>query len=328
MTDESDKYPPNIQKLFQPKPPFKYVESIDYPPEKRSTTSITPISNYKSLISNYITKNLPKKESKIKKQPLTKHQQNLQNASLKKLKQKESFERQLKDWNDPELFAKNEKDVMKDPYKTVFIARLDYDLTEIEISQYFQKFGVIESISLIKDKDGKSRGYGFIVYERDSDAQTCVSTLSRTGVKLKNKTILVDIERSRIWRNWKPRRLGGGEGGRNYIKEGKVASVAASGRRLHIANNSSHQRDLYQQQQQPPVHIPRQPASHNTSTNGFSHQHNPHKSAFPINEDNKVSIKDKYARYSSTPEHQQPSYKPAYQPTSGSRSIRSIRQRD
>ncbi|KAI5966213.1 uncharacterized protein KGF55_000522 [Candida pseudojiufengensis] len=326
MTDDSEKYPPNIQQLFQPKPPFKYVQPIDYPPEKRSTTSITPISNFKSQITSYITKTLPKKEAKIKKQPLTKHQQNLQDALIKRQKQKESFERQLKDWNDPELFAKHEQEVMKDPYKTVFIARLDYDLNEIDISQYFQKFGVIESISIIKDREGKSRGYGFVVYERDTDAQTCVSTLSRRGVKLKERTILVDIERSRVWRNWKPRRLGGGEGGRNYQREGKVASVAAGGRRLHIANNSSHQKDLFQQQQTQPHHIPRGPTSHNVHNNGYSHHHSnnaPHNNL----EEGKVSIKDKYARYSS-PSEQQPSYAPAYQPASNSRSIRSIRQRD
>lgn len=45
---------------------------------------------------------------------------------------------------------------MKDPYKTVFIARLDYSLTELDISQYFRKFGVIDSILIIRDHQGKA----------------------------------------------------------------------------------------------------------------------------------------------------------------------------
>ncbi|KAL6452204.1 RNU1 U1 small nuclear ribonucleoprotein 70 kDa [Candida maltosa Xu316] len=132
-----------------------------------------------------------------------------------------------------------EREFMRDPLKTVFIARLDYNLTEIEISKAFSSFGVIQSVRVIRDKQGKSRGYGFIVYERIGDAQSCVNNLSRNGLKVGNRTILVDIERSRIINTWKPRRLGGGEGGRGRAKDGRNSSVAASGRRTHIANNPS-----------------------------------------------------------------------------------------
>ncbi|KAI5958251.1 hypothetical protein KGF57_002606 [Candida theae] len=239
MTDDSSKYPPDIQKLFQPKPPLVYIPPIDYPPEERSTLPITPISNYKSHVKDYLEHELPKRESLTEKPELSQHKKKLLKANDKRQKQKDSFDRQLRDWNDPELLAKHEAEIMKDPYKTVFVARLDYSLKEIDLSNYFRKFGVIESVSIIRDHEKRSKGYGFIVYERDIDAQACVSELSRTGVKLKERTILVDIERSRVWRNWKPRRLGGGLGGRGYSKEGRVASAAASGRRLHIANNSS-----------------------------------------------------------------------------------------
>ncbi|KAI5969390.1 hypothetical protein CANMA_001457 [Candida margitis] len=237
MTDDSSKYPPDIQKLFQPKPPLVYIPPTDYPPEERSTLSITPISNYKNFIKNYVENDLPKREARISKPELSTHKKKLLDAQNKRQQSKDSFNRQLQDWNDPELLARNEKEVMKDPYKTVFIARLDYSLTEVDISQSFRKFGVINSISIIRDHEGKSRGYGFIVYEQETDAHACVSELSRTGIKLKDRNILVDIERSRVWRNWKPRRLGGGLGGRGYLKEGRAASAAASGRRMHIANN-------------------------------------------------------------------------------------------
>ena len=118
-------------------------------------------------------------------------------------------------------FAKQEREFMKDPFRTVFIARLDYNLTELDISRAFARYGMIESIRIIRDKQGKSRGYGFVVYERNTDAMNCVNDLSRTGLKLGNRPILVDIERSRVLKNWRPRRLGGGEGGRGYVKEGK-----------------------------------------------------------------------------------------------------------
>ncbi|KAI3403705.2 hypothetical protein KGF56_003523 [Candida oxycetoniae] len=248
MSDDTEKYPPNIQRLFQPKPPFPYVDPLDYPPEKRRTISVTPVSDYKSIIEDYLQTELPSREARVHKPKLSKHLQNLKNAQLKRQAQKLSFDRQLKDWNDPELFEKHERGVMKDPYRTVFIARLEYSLTELEVTQHFQKYGIIESVKIIRDHQGNSRGYGFIVYEQSSDASTCVAETCRSGVKLKDRNVLVDIERSRLLKNWKPRRLGGGEGGRHYTREGKVASVAASGRRTNIANNARDQSQLYRSQ--------------------------------------------------------------------------------
>ncbi|CAK9438218.1 uncharacterized protein LODBEIA_P24780 [Lodderomyces beijingensis] len=248
MADDTEKYPPSIQKLFQPKLPLPYAKPSDYPPEKRRTAWISPISDVKSLVADYLANDLPKKESKLVKPEKTTHQEKLQRAALKRKVKKDSFDRQLRNWNDPELFEKHEREFMKDPYRTVFIARLEYSLTELEITQHFQKYGVIESIRVIRDREGKSRGYGFIVYEREADANTCVADTCRTGVLMKGRKILVDIERSRILRHWKPRRLGGGEGGRDYSKEGKAASVAASGRRTNIANNPNSQAQLYRSQ--------------------------------------------------------------------------------
>lgn len=139
---------------------------------------------------------------------------------------------------------------MKDPYKTVFLARLDYLLTELDISKHISKYGVIDSIRIIRDRDGRSRGYGFVAFERESDAKNCVKELAPTGLKIPvpgkslTRTILVDIERGRLVRNWKPRRLGGGLGGRHYTKPNPYhsnnASAAASGRRLGFTSGPAY----------------------------------------------------------------------------------------
>lgn len=173
-----------------------------------------------------MTLELPERESKAQAVPkkiskIVKHKQKQHEANLKRLAKEKDHERQLEEWNNPTLFAKQEREFMKDPFRTVFIARLDYNLTELDISRAFARYGMIESIRIIRDKQGKSRGYGFVVYERNTDAMNCVNDLSRTGLKLGNRPILVDIERSRVLKNWRPRRLGGGEGGRGYVKEGK-----------------------------------------------------------------------------------------------------------
>ncbi|ODV79834.1 RNA-binding domain-containing protein, partial [Suhomyces tanzawaensis NRRL Y-17324] len=243
---DNTKYPPNIQKLFAPRPPLPYIESTDYASETRRTSTVTPISSVKDSIKAYLQQ-LPQIEQEHPQPAPSEQQTKLKLSQERKKQLQQSFARQVREWNDPELLQKNEKEFMKDPYRTVFLSRLDYQLTELELSKHFSKYGVIESVRVIRDRDGKSRGYAFLVYEKDHDAAACVNELARTGLKLPvgdktpTRSILVDIERGRIIRSWKPRRLGGGLGGRHYTKPdargSNTASAAASGRRIHIANN-------------------------------------------------------------------------------------------
>lgn len=321
--EESEKYPPNIQKLFAAGLPIPYVPPIDYPIECRKTTTISPISNYKSLINTHV--------EQLNHQTLASPNQTLNSsieaARIKKINHQKSFERQLNDWNNPQLLAKNEQEFMKDPYKTVFISRLDYKLTEIDISNGFNNFGPINSIKIIRDiNSNKSRGYGFIVFEKDLDAKNCVRELAATGIKLPgtSRTILVDMERGRLIRNWKPRRLGGGLGGRNYSKPEVIsgnsrfdfnpnASAAASGRRMNLSLNPY--QDKFKSQSQghsryksasPPVYPPQ-----TYPPQAFSSSQPPYASQLSFSSQlaySSRSIKDKYSSYS--------------------RSSKSIRQRD
>ena len=89
-------------------------------------------------------------------------------------------------------------------------------------------FGTITNIKLIKNKNGNSRGYAFIVFDRERDMKGSYCTNARATdsntplvaykegehMQILGKRILVDVERGRTVRGWKPRRLGGGLGGR------------------------------------------------------------------------------------------------------------------
>lgn len=252
----------------------------------------------------------------------------------KKQELKNSYQRQLQEWNDPELLQKNEQDFMKDPFRTVFISRLDYSLTELDISKNFNKYGVIESISIIRDKKlGKSRGYGFVVFERDEDAKSCIKELAPTGLKIRienkpfTRTILIDMERGRLVRNWKPRRLGGGLGGRHYTKPSHThsnnASAAASGRRLHLSSNP------YQNNSKSPSHpstrhVPR-PSAPRPSVENKQPRPAAYGSYGLI--ENNESVRDKYAKYTSSYDSRTSSYHSPRTSDQG-RSIRSIRQRE
>lgn len=63
----------------------------------------------------------------------------------------------------------DDEQVVGDPYKTLFVSRIPKEITESELRREFDIYGPLERLRLIKDKDGNSRGYAFIVYERERD---------------------------------------------------------------------------------------------------------------------------------------------------------------
>ncbi|CAH0731247.1 unnamed protein product, partial [Brenthis ino] len=57
-----------------------------------------------------------------------------------------------------------------DPFKTLFVARINYDTSESKLRREFEGYGVIKKIHMIFDKEnGKPRGYAFIEYEHERD---------------------------------------------------------------------------------------------------------------------------------------------------------------
>ncbi|WWC70380.1 uncharacterized protein I206_104330 [Kwoniella pini CBS 10737] len=117
---------------------------------------------------------------------------------------KKNIEKNYKPQDDPNAVG--------DPYKTLFISRLSKKATEVDLRREFEMYGAIERIRIIKDRKGKSKSYAFIVYERERDMKAAYKDAE--GIPIHHKKILVDVERGRTVKGWKPRKLGGGLGGR------------------------------------------------------------------------------------------------------------------
>ena len=62
-----------------------------------------------------------------------------------------------------------------DMYRTIFVGRLDYKTTEETVRRTFDKvFGDVVSVRIVRDTTtGKSRGYGFVEFkdEREADGK-------------------------------------------------------------------------------------------------------------------------------------------------------------
>lgn len=117
--------------------------------------------------------------------------------------------------------------VTVDPFKTLFVARINYDTSESKLRREFDGYGAIKKIHMIYNKEnGKPRGYAFIEYEHERDMHSAYKHAD--GKKIDGKRVLVDVERARTVKGWLPRRLGGGLGGTR--RGGADVNIKHSGR--------------------------------------------------------------------------------------------------
>ena len=109
--------------------------------------------------------------------------------------------------------AHKDPQIQGDPYATLFVARLHYDTVEKTLYEFFSAYGPIKHLRLVRDKTtSKSKGYAFVEFEHERDFERAYRHAHRRVID--GATILVDFERCRIMKAWKPRRLGGGLGGK------------------------------------------------------------------------------------------------------------------
>lgn len=119
---------------------------------------------------------------------------------------------------------KEDPKVQGDAFKTLFVSRLAYGVTSDDLEREFGRYGPIERIRIVEDvtvpddapPKKKKRGYAFIVYEREKDMKAAFKETD--GIKIKDRRVCVDVERGRTVQGWRPRRFGGGLGGRGYTK--------------------------------------------------------------------------------------------------------------
>lgn len=143
--------PANLLALFQARDPIPYLQSTDRLPEEKPIWPYSGISDY---VQYFDTKNAPpslitfletkdeRSERKIRERDERSHKQ---------------VSRKLEKW-DPH----NDSDITGDPYKTMFVGRLSYEVTESKLVREFEVYGPIKKVTLVHDRKGKPKGYAFI----------------------------------------------------------------------------------------------------------------------------------------------------------------------
>eukprot|EP00920_Eleutheroschizon_duboscqi_P012411 GHVT01029576.1.p1 GENE.GHVT01029576.1~~GHVT01029576.1.p1 ORF type:complete len:370 (+),score=75.46 GHVT01029576.1:181-1290(+) len=125
-----------------------------------------------------------------------------------------------------QAFSPNDDpNLVSDPFRTLFVARISYETTEKRLRKEFEVYGRIRSVKLTNDLNGKPRGYAFIEYEDDRDMTEAYKRAD--GKKIDGRRVLVDVERARTVPGWLPRRLGGGRGPPRFTPAGAKPVNAA-----------------------------------------------------------------------------------------------------
>ena len=95
----------------------------------------------------------------------------------------------------------------------IFIAGLNYNMSEAELGELFAEYGEVVSVKIIMDREtGRSKGYGFVEMADDEAGDKAIAALNE--VDMDGKTLSVSVARPREER---PRRSYGNNGGGGYL---------------------------------------------------------------------------------------------------------------
>ncbi|CAE6505856.1 unnamed protein product [Rhizoctonia solani] len=207
--------PPNLLKLFAPRPPLPFVRCVGKDPDKVRSKNVAGVAallaqvredNERGIVGAGASQ-LEREEGEEERFTYAEEIKRAMYREQRQKRKRDEFQKSKETYkpaDDPEAIG--------DPYKTLFISRLSKNATEDDLRKEFGTYGRIERVRLVRNKRGVSRGYAFIVYDREKDMKAAYKEAD--GISILGKRILVDVERGRTVRGWKPRRLGGGLGGR------------------------------------------------------------------------------------------------------------------
>ncbi|XP_030376949.1 U1 small nuclear ribonucleoprotein 70 kDa [Scaptodrosophila lebanonensis] len=207
--------PPNLLALFAARDPIPFMPPVDKLPHEKKSRGYLGVANFMTDFEDPKDTPLPK--------TVETRQERLERRRREKAEQVAyKLEREIALWDPTEI-----KNATEDPFRTLFVARINYDTSESKLRREFEFYGPIKKIVLIHDQDsGKPKGYAFIEYEHERDMHAAYKHAD--GKKIDSKRVLVDVERARTVKGWLPRRLGGGLGGTR--RGGNDVNIKHSGR--------------------------------------------------------------------------------------------------
>ncbi|KAI9428742.1 U1 small nuclear ribonucleoprotein of 70kDa MW N terminal-domain-containing protein [Lactarius indigo] len=162
--------PPNLLKLFAPRPPLPYTRPVDKDIGRVTKKNVTGVGSLLAFLKEGAMAGLANgnaegmEEGEEPTFTLAEEMKRQVRREERKKKRADEFQKAKESYKPQE-----DPQAVGDPYKTLFISRLHKQATESDLRREFEIYGTIERVRIVKDKKGRGRGYAFVVYERERD---------------------------------------------------------------------------------------------------------------------------------------------------------------
>jgi len=177
------------QSVEKKKAPKKVVKKVDSDDESDSSSEVvvSKKNNKNKKVSKKVEEESSSDESEeeVKKPVKVKETRKQSKASSKNKKKVESSSEEEKDSDsESEVVVKNKKGGKKEEVeeeeeegcKEIFVKNLPYTANDDGMYEHFGQFGTVVNVKICKDKmTGKSRGFGFVEFEKRSECKKVIS---------------------------------------------------------------------------------------------------------------------------------------------------------
>lgn len=207
--------PPNLLALFAPRDPIPYLPPVSKLPHEKKNGGYIGVGAFLKYFEDPKDTPPPIRVETREERLERRRRERAEQVAYK-------LEQEIAVWDPAGI-----PNVTADPFKTLFVARINYDTSESKLRREFEVYGPVKKIVVIHNTiNGKPRGYAFIEYEHERDMRSVYKHAD--GKKIDGRRVLVDVERARTVKGWLPRRLGGGLGGTR--RGGPDVNIKHSGR--------------------------------------------------------------------------------------------------
>ncbi|KFP52823.1 Protein boule-like, partial [Cathartes aura] len=80
----------------------------------------------------------------------------------------------------------------------VFVGGIDFKTNENDLRKFFAQYGSVKEVKIVNDRAGVSKGYGFITFETQEDAQKILQEAKKLNYKDKKLNIGPAIRKQQI----------------------------------------------------------------------------------------------------------------------------------
>jgi len=89
--------------------------------------------------------------------------------------------------------------------KKVYVGNLSWSIDNKKLAELFSNFGETQEVTVISDKySGRSKGFGFVTFVNDEDADKAISEMN--GKEIEGRALTVNEARPMEERTERPRR--------------------------------------------------------------------------------------------------------------------------